>query len=90
MDFELITDAAIEAFIDATTEGLFQTINEAFFATKPLNEVIDLCGPAVVADITKAELQRSDYIDEVNFLAYLKSIDSVDDDDVTIATYQAR
>ena len=69
----IIEDAAIEAFLDATKTGLFQ-IDEAVFVSELNDEAMNICGKTMSAEIEEAKSARADYVNEVNFLSYLKSV----------------
>ena len=72
---DMIEIAAIEAYLDAIQNALFVPSDSTLIpAVTPLADALSLCDSAIEGEITKAKQDREDYLNDYNFLNYLKTL----------------
>jgi len=74
-ELDAIEIASVEAYFDAITTGLWTTDESSLIKVgEPLAEGMGLCSANVSDDVTLAQQDREDYLNDLNFLNYLKSL----------------
>ena len=73
--FESLELAATKAFVDSIAQDLYIEDESMLLSMiDPMDEALDICGSTIQAEIKEAQQDRDDFIDDVNFLRYLKSL----------------
>lgn len=74
-ELDSIEIASVEAYFDALTNGLWQADSSSLLQVgEPLNDALNLCAANVNEDVALAQQDREDYLNDLNFLNYLKSL----------------
>lgn len=72
---DAIEIASVEAYFDALTNGLWKADSSSLIQVgEPLNDALNLCAANVSEDVALAQQDREDYLNDLNFLNYLKSL----------------
>lgn len=67
--------AATKAFVDSIAQDLYKEDESMLLSMiDPMEEALDICGSTIQSEIKEAKQDRDDFIDDVNFLRYLKSL----------------
>ena len=74
-ELDAIETSSVEAYVDAITTGLWATDESSLIQVgEPLAEGMGLCSSTISDDITLARQARVDYLNDLNFLNYLRSL----------------
>ena len=74
-ELDAIEIASVEAYFDALTNGLWVADSSSLIQVgEPLSEALDRCAANVNEDVSLAQQDREDYLNDLNFLNYLKSL----------------
>lgn len=74
-ELDAIEIASVEAYFDALQTGLWTTDESSLIQVgEPVSGALALCADNISEDISLARQDRDDYINDLNFLNYLKSL----------------
>ena len=74
-EMDIIEMASVEAFFEALDSGMWEEDASSLIqAGAPMPDAMSLCTENVTSDVALAQQDRDDYLNDVNFLSYLKSL----------------
>ena len=74
-ELDAIEIASVEAYFDALMTGLWIPDESSLIAVgEPMQDAMALCAANIVDDVALAQQDREDYLNDLNFLNYLKSL----------------
>ena len=74
-ELDAIETASVEAYLMALITGVWAMDNSSLLQVgEPLAEGMDLCSSSVSDDITWARQTRVNYLNDLSFLNYLRSL----------------
>ena len=72
---DMIEIAAVQTYLDAVESGEFVDDESSLLgAAEPLDEALALCDSAVIDEVEGAQMDREDYLYDLNFLRYLRTL----------------
>lgn len=74
-ELDAIEIASVEAYFEAITTGVWIIDETSLIQTgEPMQDAMALCASNITDDVELAQQDRDDYLNDVNFLNYLKSL----------------
>lgn len=72
---DMIEIAAVQAYLDAVESGEYVNDDSSLLgAVEPLEDALNLCDAAVIQEVEGAQMDREDYLYDLNFLTYLRTL----------------
>ena len=72
---DMIEIAAVQAYLDAVESGEYVNDDSSLLgAVEPLEDALNLCDAAVIQEVEGAQMDREDYLYDLNFLTYLRPL----------------